>query len=91
MADKITIDVVTLDSVQCAACGYMMNMAVTANEKYSDKIEIIEHKFTEKESVARAVNLGLEHLPALLINGKLIYSSIIPSQEDYFAELDKYL
>jgi hypothetical protein len=24
MADKITIDVLTLDSVQCAACGYMM-------------------------------------------------------------------
>ena len=23
MADKITIDVLTLDSVQCAACGYM--------------------------------------------------------------------
>ena len=22
--DKITIDVLTLDSVQCAACGYMM-------------------------------------------------------------------
>ena len=24
MADKIRIDVLTLDSVQCAACGYMM-------------------------------------------------------------------
>ena len=24
MADTINIDVVTLDSVQCAACGYMM-------------------------------------------------------------------
>ena len=25
MADKVQIDVLTLDSVQCAACGYMMN------------------------------------------------------------------
>lgn len=50
---KPFIEVFTLDSVQCAACTYMMAAAETAKEKYGDKIDVIEYKYTIKENIAR--------------------------------------
>ena len=38
MADKINIDVVTLDSVQCAACGYMMESIAALPDDVQDMI-----------------------------------------------------
>jgi hypothetical protein len=42
MADKITIDVVTLDSVQCAACGYMMESIAALPDDVQEMIEYTE-------------------------------------------------
>ena len=42
MADKITIDVLTLDSVQCAACGYMMESIAALPSDVQDMIEYKE-------------------------------------------------
>jgi len=85
------IEVFTLDSEQCAACSYMKDMAFSAKNDYGDKIDIIEYKWTELENIARTKKMGIKHLPCILINGSLKWSSIIPDQEEYFAEIDKYL
>ncbi len=88
---KPFIEVFTIDSDVCAACGYMKDMAFSAKDKYGDQIDIVEYKWTVKENIVRAIKMGLEHLPCMLINGQLKYSSIIPDQEEYFAEIDKLL
>ncbi len=37
--EKINIDVLTLDSVQCAACGYMMESIAALPSDVQDMIE----------------------------------------------------
>ncbi|OON93989.1 MAG: uroporphyrinogen decarboxylase [Candidatus Epulonipiscioides saccharophilum] len=82
---KPLIEVFTLDSLTCAACTYMMAAANNAKAEFGDKIDVVEYKFTKKENIARCVKMGVSNLPSIYINGKLKFSSIIPSKE----ELDK--
>lgn len=77
---KPLIEVFTLDSAQCAACGYMMNAANQAVETFGDAIDLVEYKFIYKENVARCVKMGVPNLPSLYINGELKYRSIIPTR-----------
>ena len=82
---KPLVEVFTLDSAQCAACGYMMSAAYAAKETFGDAIDIVEYKFIYKENVARCVKMGVPNLPSMYINGELKYRSIIPAK----AELEK--
>ena len=79
---KPLIEVFTLDSAQCAACGYMMNAANQAVETFGDAIDMIEYKFIYKENVARCVKMGVPNLPSMYINGELKYRSIIPTKAE---------
>ena len=76
------VEVFTLDSATCAACTYMMGAAVAAKEQFGDAIDMVEYKFTEKENIARCIKMGVKNLPSIYINGKLKFSSIIPSKEE---------
>ena len=82
---KPLVEVFTLDSAQCAACGYMMSAAYAAKDTFGDAIDIVEYKFIYKENVARCVKMGVPNLPSMYINGELKYRSIIPAK----AELEK--
>ena len=82
---KPLVEVFTLDSAQCAACGYMMLAANSAKETFGDAIDLVEYKFIYRENVARCVKMGVSNLPSMYINGELKYSSIIPAK----AELEK--
>ena len=77
---KPLIEVFTLDSAQCAACGYMMGAANQAVETFGDAIDMVEYKFIYKENVARCIKMGVPNLPSLYINGELKYRSIIPTR-----------
>lgn len=77
---KPLIEVFTLDSAQCAACGYMMNAANQAVETFGDAIDMVEYKFIYKENIARCVKMGVPNLPSMYINGELKYRSIIPNK-----------
>ena len=85
---KPLIEVFTLDSSSCAACTYMMGMANAAKEKYGDKIDVVEYKFTVKENIARVMKMGIKQLPSMLINGELKYSSIIPGLDELSKEIE---
>ncbi len=79
---KPLIEVFTLDSDTCAACTYMMGAASIAKAYFGDAIDIAEYKFTIKENIARCKKMGVKNLPCIYINGKLCFSSIIPSKEE---------
>jgi len=85
------MEVFTLDSATCAACGYMMNMANDVKAFFKEKIDMVEYKFIYKENIARAKKMQLSHLPALLLNGKLEYSSIIPNKEELIEKIKKLI
>ncbi len=88
---KPFVEVFTLDSISCAACTYMMGAATDAKEHFGDAIDVIEYKFTEKESIARCKKMGVGKLPSMYINGELAYSSIIPSREELFSKIKAIL
>ncbi|MBE2272054.1 MAG: uroporphyrinogen decarboxylase, partial [Anaerolinea sp.] len=81
------VEVFTLDSDSCAACGYMLGAAIRAVREIGTPIDIVEYKFTVRENVARCLKLGVKNLPSIYINGELRYSSIIPSNEELLGEL----
>lgn len=79
---KPLIEVFTLDSAQCAACGYMMGAARQAEELFGDAIDVVEYKFIYRENVARCVKMGVPNLPSMYINGQLKFRSIIPTKAE---------
>lgn len=88
---KPLIEVFTLDSAQCAACGYMMGAANQAVETFGDAIDMVEYKFIYKENVARCVKMGVPNLPSMYINGQLKYRSIIPTKAELEAAVREAL
>ncbi len=89
--ERPLIEAMTLDSAQCAACGYMWAVIQDAKEKYGDRIDAVEYKYSTREGIARCKKMGVQNLPSLYMNGKLYYSSIIPSHDEFFAEIEKLL
>ena len=43
------------------------------------------------EAEARLRQMGIQHLPAIMINGTLKFSSIIPTNQELISEIEKYL
>lgn len=79
---KPLIEIFTLDSASCAACGYMLAMVVAAKNELGEAFDYIEYKFTKRENIKRCMEMKVKNLPSLYLNGKLIYSSLIPSKEE---------
>jgi uroporphyrinogen decarboxylase len=89
--ERPLIEVFTLDSATCAACTYMMASALDAKEHYGDRIDVVEYKYTVPENIARCGAMGVRQLPSIYINGELKYSSIIPSRDELFREIEGLL
>ncbi len=89
--EKPLIEVYTLDSATCAACGYMLGAAQRAAAELGDAVDLVEYKFTTRENVARVKKLGVKNLPSIYINGELKYSSIIPGNRELLEEIKRLL
>lgn len=84
------MEVFTLDSATCAACGYMLSAADRASQTLGDRVEMIEYKITKPENVARMMKMGIKNLPCILIDGDLRFSSLIPSQRELLEAIEEY-
>jgi len=82
MADIINIDVVTLDSVQCAACGYMMESIAALPSDVQEMIEYTEWSIKNKDGIGKFMELGVKVLPTICIERDLVFESIIPQYEE---------
>jgi hypothetical protein len=89
MADKITIDVLTLDSVQCAACGYMMESIAALPDEVQAMIEYKEWSIKTKEGIGKFTELKGKVLPSICIEGDLVFESLIPQYEELIDEMIK--
>lgn len=86
---KIQIDVLTLDSVQCAACGYMMESIAALPEDVQHMIEYKEWSIKNKEGIARFTALKGKVLPTICIEGDLVFPSCIPQYEELIEKMAK--
>ncbi len=88
---KPLVEVFTLDSTACAACTYMLAVAMDAKNKFGDAIDVIEYMYTEPQNIARCREMGVKKLPSIYINGELKHASLIPAQSELFAEIDELI
>lgn len=87
--DKINIDVLTLDSVQCAACGYMMESIAALPDDVQEMIVYKEWSIKNQDSVAKFMELKGKVLPTICIENDLVFESIIPQYEELIDEMAK--
>ncbi len=85
------VEVFTLDSATCAACTYMLAAAHDAANAMSENVEVVEYKYTTVENIARCREIGVKQLPSIYINGKLAFSSLIPSREELISQIKEVL
>lgn len=86
---KPLIEVFTVDSASCAACGYLKQSAFRLLDIFGDQIDVVEYKITQPENVARVKKLGVRNLPSIYINGELYVSSIIPNHKEFVEKIKK--
>ncbi len=86
---KITIDILTLDSVQCAACGYMTESIAALPSDVQKMIEYKEWSIKTKEGVGKFLELKGKVLPTICIERDLVFESIIPQYEELIDEMAK--
>jgi len=79
---RLQIDVLTLDSVQCAACGYMMESIAALPKEIQDIIEYKEWSIKNKEGIGKFIEMKGRVLPTIAIQGDLLFESIIPQYEE---------
>ena len=89
MTDKITIDVLTLDSVQCAACGYMMESIAALPSDVQEMIVYKEWSIKNKDGIGKFLELKGKVLPTICIERDLVFESIIPQYEELIDEMAK--
>jgi hypothetical protein len=87
MIPKIRIDVLTLDSVQCAACGYMMESIAALPKDVQDLIEYKEWSIKTKEGIRKFTEMKGKVLPTICIEGDLVFPSRIPQYEELIDEM----
>src|SRR5210317_2153687 len=85
--EKIQIDVLTLDSVQCAACGYMMESIAALPGDVQEMIEYTEWSIKNKDGVGKFLELKGKVLPTICIEKDLVFESIIPQYEELIDEM----
>ncbi|MCE5333688.1 MAG: hypothetical protein LLG06_03780 [Desulfobacteraceae bacterium] len=84
---KIRIDVLTLDSIQCAACGYMMESIAALPPDIQEMIEYREWSIKTKEGIAKFTQMKGKVLPTICIEGDLVFPSRIPQYEELIDEM----
>jgi uroporphyrinogen decarboxylase len=85
--DHVLVEVVTIDSKTCAACGYMVATAEDASKGFGDKVKVVERSIMFKETLSFCGKTGLKNLPSILINGEIRHISLIPPVETLKKEI----
>ena len=87
--EKIHIDVLTLDSIQCAACGYMMESIAALPSDVQKMIEYTDGSIKQKAGIGKFLELKGKVLPTICIEKDLVFESIIPQYEELIDEMAK--
>ena len=88
-AGKAVVDVVTLDSLGCAPCQYMMALVRSVVAAMGNHVECHEHKIKTIEGLKMMKALQVQHIPTICINGKIEFISITPSKEELTEAINK--
>jgi len=88
-AEKVIIDIITLDSEGCAPCQYMVEAVKAVIPYFGGLVEWREHKIKQKESVEFMMAMMIKNIPTIAIDGQIKFVSLIPKREELIAAIQE--
>jgi uroporphyrinogen decarboxylase len=88
-ADRVIVDVITLDSEGCAPCQYMVESVRETVPEFEGLVEWREHKIKHTEGLAFMTALMVRNIPTICIDGKIRFVSIMPKREELIAAIQE--
>jgi uroporphyrinogen decarboxylase len=80
-ADKVIVDIVTLDSEACAPCQYMVDAVRKVAPEFEGIVIWREHKIKYRESLVFMTSLMVRNVPTICIDGQIRFVSRIPPRD----------
>jgi uroporphyrinogen decarboxylase len=81
-ADKVIVDIITLDSESCAPCQYMVEAVKRVTPEFEGIVEWREHSIKELDAVNFMSALMVKNIPTICIDGKIAFVSKIPPKHE---------
>ncbi len=88
-ADKVVVDVITLDSESCPPCQYMVEAVKAVVPFFGELVVWRERPIKEKESVEFMMGLMVKNVPTICIDGKIKFVSTIPPRQELIAAIQE--
>jgi MtaA/CmuA family methyltransferase len=88
-ADKVIVDIITLDSESCAPCQYMVEAVKRVAPHFEGVVEWREHAIKKMEAVSFMSSLMVKNIPTICIDGKIAFVSKIPPERELVAAIQK--
>ncbi|OGV65267.1 MAG: hypothetical protein A2283_05625 [Lentisphaerae bacterium RIFOXYA12_FULL_48_11] len=88
-ADKVIVDIITLDSEACAPCQYMVESVKAVAPEFEGIVIWREHKIKHQESLIFMTSLMVRNVPTICIDGEIRFVSRIPARDDLIAAIQK--
>ncbi len=86
-ADKVIVDIITLDSEACAPCQYMVDAVKRVTPEFEGIVEWREHKIKYRESLVFMTSLMVRNVPTICIDGEIVFVSRIPPKDELIAAI----
>lgn len=86
-ADKVIVDIVTLDSEACAPCQYMVDAVKKVAPEFEGIVVWREHKIKYRESLVFMTSLMVRNVPTICIDGEITFVSRIPPRDQLIAAI----
>jgi uroporphyrinogen decarboxylase len=81
-ADRVIVDIITLDSESCAPCQYMVEAVKKVTPEFEGIVEWREHSIKELDAVNFMSALMVKNIPTICIDGKIAFVSKIPPKHE---------
>jgi uroporphyrinogen decarboxylase len=88
-ADKVVVDIITLDSESCAPCQYMVEAVQKVAPHFEGIVIWREHAIKKLEAVTFMSSLMVKNIPTICIDGKIAFVSKIPPRHELIAAIQK--
>ncbi len=86
-ADRVVVDIITLDSESCAPCQYMVEAVRKVVPEFEGIVEWREHSIKQLDAVSFMSALMVKNLPTICIDGKIVFVSKIPPRQELIAAI----
>ena len=88
-ADKVIVDIITLDSEACAPCQYMVDAVKKVTPEFEGIVQWREHKIKYREALVLMASLMVRNVPTICIDGQITFVSRIPPRDELIAAIQK--